>query len=126
MSAPQEGRLLPLPSRPTARRGRPAGAVGEVSRALLLQAESAPGTARELSRRACVGDRVGMYTVSRLASAGLLVRVLDSRPAVYAAKGCAEVCLLSDRAGDACAALGVFAALLALPFVGGAAPAETA
>lgn len=118
MSAAAVTRRLPLPTMPTARRGRPIGAVGEVARAMLDEAARAPGTARELSRRACVGDRVGIYTASRLASAGLLVKVLDSRPAVYAAKGCVELCLLPDRAGDACAGFS-FAALLALPFVGG-------
>lgn len=93
---------------------------------MLDEAARGPGTARELARRACVGDRVGMYTVSRLASAGLLVRVLDSRPAVYAAKGSADLCLLADRAGQACAALGSLAALLALPFVGGSGTTEAA
>ncbi|MDR7331747.1 hypothetical protein [Roseateles asaccharophilus] len=117
-------RRLPLPSRPARGRGRPVGAVGEVARALLDEAAAAPGTARELSRRACVGDRVGMYTVSRLKSAGLLVMVLDSRPAVFAAKGCPELCLLADRAADAGAGLGAFAALLAVPFMGGLSPAE--
>lgn len=102
------------------------GAVGEVARAMLDQAQLAPGTARELCRLACVGDRVGMYTVSRLASAGLLVRVLDSRPAVYAAKGCAVLCLLDDRVGEADAALGVLAALFARPLIGGAQELETA
>jgi len=126
MTAPVTGRRMPLPSRPVARRGRPIGAVGEVARAMLEEAARAPGTARELSRRACVGDRVGIYTASRLASAGLLVKVLDSRPAVYAAKGCADLCLLSERAGDAGAALSSFAALLALPFLGGVGAAETA
>jgi hypothetical protein len=100
--------------------------VGEVARAVLGQAAQAPGTARELARRACVGDRVGMYTVSRLASAGLLVRVRDCRPAVFAAKECEGVCLLEDRAGDAGAALGALAALFALPLQGGPQALETA
>lgn len=108
------------------------GAVGEVARALLQQAGSLPGTARELSRRACVGDRVGMYTVSRLASAGLLVRVLESRPAVFAAPACSGVCVLEvgaggpGDAGAAEAAFGVLAALFAQPLNGGAQALETA
>jgi len=122
MTAPRR----PLPTRPARGRGRPVGAVGEVARALLERAAAAPGTARELSRGACVGDRVGMYTVSRLKSAGLLVKVLDSRPAVFAAKGCAEVCLLDDHAGEAGAAFGALAALFARPLVGGPPELETA
>lgn len=117
-------RRMPLP--PRRGPGRPSGAVGEVARAMLDQAQIAPGTARELSRRALVGDRVGMYTVSRLKSAGLLVKVLDSRPAVYAVEGCAAVCLLGDRAAEAGASLGALTALLALPFVGGSSELETA
>lgn len=120
-------RRMPLPTRPARDLGgRPVGAVGEVARALLAQAAKAPGTARELSRGACVGDRVGMYTVSRLKSAGLLVKVLDSRPAVFAAKECAGVCLLDDRAGEAGAVFGALAALFALPLSGGAQELETA
>jgi hypothetical protein len=118
------GGRMPLPARRG--RGRPVGAVGEVARALLDQAAREPGTARELSRRACVGDRVGMYTVSRLKNAGLLVQVLDGRPAVFAAKGCAELCLLEDRSGQAGAVLGALAALFALPLCGGAQELETA
>lgn len=107
-------------------RGRPAGSLGEVARALLDQAKAAPGTARELSRRACVGDRVGMYTVSRLASAGLLVRVLDSRPAVFAAPSCEAVCRLEASQAAASAALSAFAftALQALSMTGGLASTE--
>ncbi len=119
-----------LPARPTPRgRGRPAGSLGEVAQALLAQAAQQPGTARELSRRALVGDRVGMYTASRLASAGLLVRVLDSRPAVFSAKGSECVCLLGEREACAAAASAAFEALAALfarPMTGGAQALETA
>jgi hypothetical protein len=70
--------------------------VGEVAQALLAQARIAPGTARELARRACVGDRVGMYTVSRLVAAGQLVRLLERRPAVLATPDCAGVCVVAE------------------------------
>ena len=96
-----------LPLRP--RRGRPSGSLGEVARALQAQALAAPGTARELARRALVGDRIGMYTVSRLLAAGLLVRVVGTRPAVLAAPGCEAVCLLpaaSEPENPALALLG--------------------
>lgn len=120
---------MPLP--PRRGRGRPVGAVGEVARALLERAAVVPGTARELSRGACVGDRVGMYTVSRLASAGLLVKVLDGRPAVFAVKGWAGVCLLEDReaqlrAAEAGEVFGALAALFARPLLGGLHELETA
>lgn len=126
MTAGVAVRRMPLPSRPVPRRGRPVGAVGEVAAAMLEQALVAPGTARELSRRACVGDRVGMYTVSRLASAGLLVKVLESRPAVYAAPRCPAVCRLEESAAAAGAALSAFtlSALAAFAFVGGSTSSE--
>lgn len=126
MTMANPGRRMPLPSRPRNVGGRPVGEVGEVSRAMLAEAARAPGTARELSRRACVGDRVGMYTASRLASSGLLVKVLNSRPAVYAARDCSSVSLLSERTCESGAALGALGALLALPFVGGLGAVEAA
>lgn len=88
---------MQLPTRPTRRApGRPAGSLGEVAQAMLAQALLEPGTARELARRACVGERVGMYTASRLLEGGQLVRVAGTRPAVLAAPACAAVCLLPE------------------------------
>jgi hypothetical protein len=71
-----------------------------VAQAIVAEALREPGTARELSRRACVGERVGMYTVSRLLDAGQLVRVAGARPAVLVAPACAAVCLLAERPAE--------------------------
>lgn len=66
--------------------GRPVGAFGDVSRALLASASSAgPGTVRELAERACVGAAVARYTASRLVSRGELVPLSTARPMVLAA-----------------------------------------
>lgn len=89
---------MPLPTRRGP--GRPAGSLGEVAQAMLAQALVEPGTARELARRALVGDRVGMYTASRLLDAGELVRVAGTRPAVLASPACPALCLLPDAAAE--------------------------
>lgn len=68
--------------------GRPVGAFGDVSRALLASASSAgPGTVRDLAERACVGAAVARYTASRLVSRGELVPLSTGRPMVLAAAG---------------------------------------
>ncbi len=104
---------MPLPTRPERRRpGRPQGTLGEVALALQAQALAEPGTARELSRRALVGDRVGMYTASRLVAAGLLVRVAGTRPAVLAAPGCAALCLLPEARAQENPALALLGRLM--------------
>lgn len=66
--------------------GRPVGAVGDVSKALLSAAQAAgPATVRELAARACVGYGTARYTATRLVSRGALVPVAEGRPMVLAA-----------------------------------------
>lgn len=74
--------------------GRP---IGDVAKALRDAADQQPDTVRKLMLRAGVGTRVGRYTASRMLERGELVVVLESRPAVVAAAGCAGVCMLPAR-----------------------------
>lgn len=63
--------------------GRLVGQYGPVAQALLQAVKQQPGAVRELAQRANVGYSAARYTVSRLASAGV-VELHGGRPAVVA------------------------------------------
>ena len=65
-------------------RGRPQG---EVRQALLRAYEQGPTHVRDAAQRACVGLAVARYTASRMVSAGELVVLQATRPAVLSLPG---------------------------------------
>jgi hypothetical protein len=84
---------------------------GEIALAILAEARIRPGTVRELAARACVGSRHARYTCSRLQSAGRLVPITKTRPAVLGipAPKAADVCTVIGSTGaDLAAVLGAW------------------
>ncbi len=87
--------------------GRP---LGDVSRALLAAAASAPGTVRQLAERACVGYDVARRKAHALEVCGALAPLREDRPRVLALPDALDDAH-DDGDGDAADAAEAFKAL---------------